>query len=87
MNLLEIVLLIFIVQISSFLMLLFGMQIKEKNNKKININPVEAIKERREEKAKKEEYELSQKQIKTMLENINNYDGTSIGQKDIPSNN
>ena len=86
MNLIEICILIFIVQISSFLMFLFGMEMKEKN-KKINLNPIETMKEKKIEQDKKEEYMLMQKQKQTMLENINNYNGTSLGQKDIPTNN
>lgn len=87
MNLIEICILIFIIQISSFLMILFGMNIKERNNKKINLNPIEAIKEKKTEQDKKEEYKLIQKQKQIMLENINNYNGTPLGQKDIPTNN
>lgn len=87
MNLIEICILIFIIQISSFLMILFGMNIKERSNKKINLNPIEAIKEKKIEQDKKEEYKLIQKQKQIMLENINNYNGTPLGQKDIPTNN
>ena len=87
MNLIEICILIFIIQISSFLMILFGMNIKERNNKKINLNPIESIKEKKIERDKKEEYKLIQKQKQIMLENINNYNGTPLGQKDIPTNN
>ena len=87
MNLIEICILIFIIQISSFLMILFGMNIKERNNKKINLNPIESIKEKKTERDKKEEYKLIQKQKQIMLENINNYNGTPLGQKDIPTNN
>ena len=87
MNLIEIVILIFTVQISSFLMLLTGMHIKSKNNKKINLNPVEIIKEKKTEKENRDKNELEHKQMKVMLENINNYDGTPIGQKDIPTEN
>lgn len=84
MNLIEIVILIFIVQISSFLMFLMGMYIKDKGSKNVNLNPIEAIKEKRVEKEKQKGYDLEQRQKQTMIENINNYDGTSIGQKDIP---
>lgn len=87
MNLIEICILIFIIQISSFLMILFGMNMKERNNRKLNLNPIEAIKEKKIEQDKKEEYELIQKQKQIMIENINNYNGTSLGQKDIPTNN
>ena len=87
MNLIEIVILIFIVQISSFFMLFAGMYLKSKSNKKINLNPVEIIKERKTEKENKDRKDLEQRQRQVMLENINNYDGTSIGQKDIPTEN
>lgn len=43
------------------------------------INPKEAYMTRKE----KEEVEREQRELNTMLENINNYDGTSNGQKDI----
>ena len=29
--------------------------------------------------------DLEQRQVATMMENIDNYDGTSTGQKDIPN--
>lgn len=44
-----------------------------------NLNPVKAIEEHRETK----EYKEEQERFNTMLDNINNYDGTGIGQKDI----
>lgn len=43
------------------------------------LNPMKAYQEHREEvEASKE-----QERMETMLENINNYDGSSLGQKDI----
>ena len=42
-------------------------------------NPVRAIKEHQEERRQKEEEEL----VHTMFENIENYNGTGIGQKDL----
>ena len=44
-----------------------------------SINPVEMIKEHRERK----EAEIEQSKFDIMLENINNYTGDGIGQKDI----
>lgn len=45
-----------------------------------NLNPIQAYKEH---KAKKEE-EKELKKIETILENIDNYDGTGNGQKKVP---
>lgn len=45
-----------------------------------SINPMEIIKERREQK----EARIEQDRYNTMLENINNYSGDSTGQKDLP---
>lgn len=45
-----------------------------------NMNPLEAV---REHNAKKE-VEYQQSKIDTILNNIDSYDGTGSGQKDIP---
>ena len=45
-----------------------------------NVNPLEAIRER---EAKKEA-ETEQDKINTILQNIESYDGTAYGQKDVP---
>lgn len=42
-------------------------------------NPIKAIEEYKESK----EIKKNQEKLNTMLENINNYDGTDLGQKDI----
>lgn len=44
------------------------------------INPMKVIAEQREQKAIKEE----QNRTNTILENIENYNGTEYGQKDVP---
>lgn len=46
-----------------------------------SINPMEKIKEIREQREASKE----QERINIMFENINNYKGDSTGQKDIPS--
>lgn len=43
-------------------------------------NPLEKIREHREKK----EAEKEQERIDTILQNIESYDGTSSGQKDVP---
>ena len=57
------------------------------NNKEIQINPMKVYKKYKEEKKQDEEKEKfvkEQEQTKIMIENIENYDGTGMGQKDIP---
>lgn len=44
------------------------------------INPVKYIREREERRA----YQEEQSRINTILENIDSYDGTGLGQKDVP---
>lgn len=44
------------------------------------INPIEKIKEHRS----KREAEREQDRIEVIMENIERYDGTSVGQKDVP---
>ncbi len=48
-----------------------------------SVNPIKAIKEHNEQKRAEKEAEREQKRIKTIMENIENYDGTPNGQKDV----
>lgn len=45
-----------------------------------SFNPAEAVAERREKKEEKRE----QERMDVILQNIENYDGTGYGQKDVP---
>lgn len=45
-----------------------------------NVNPLEAVKERHAKK----EAEYEQGRVETILRNIDSYDGTGNGQKDVP---
>ena len=45
-----------------------------------NLNPMEAIREHKS----KQEAEREQERIDVIMQNIESYDGTSIGQKDVP---
>lgn len=47
-------------------------------------NPISAVIERRERKEAMEEVNREREKIDTILENIDNYDGTPFGQKDVP---
>lgn len=44
------------------------------------VNPIERIRERKDKK----EAEWEQDRINTILQNVESYDGTSNGQKDVP---
>lgn len=44
------------------------------------VNPIKAVREREERKAAEEE----RNKIETILDNIDRYDGTGLGQKDVP---
>lgn len=59
-----------------------GMSVGAK--KEITLNPIKAIQEHKEIKQEHKEATLKDKQLKTMLTNIDNYDGTEFGQQEIP---
>ena len=76
--------LIAVISILNIVCFFVGAKIGQKvaNNEPIklpNVNPVKVIEEYKETKENKEE----QERFNTMLDNINNYDGTKLGQKDI----
>ena len=68
--------------ISFILGLHFGQRIKD--SKPIVVNPVKAVKESRIIKKQKEETEREKLVEEINLANIENYNGTSIGQQDFP---
>ena len=67
---------------------LIGVVIGQKLSKgrEIKLNPVKAIKEEIKESKVSREENLRKKKIDTMLQNIDSYDGTGLGQKQIPKN-
>lgn len=72
----------------AFIMYAFikGIQIDQKisNNGTVEImNPIKIIKEHRTMSKANKDSEKEMKEIETMLENIDNYDGTGLGQKEI----
>jgi len=52
--------------------------------KDVTVNPVKMVKEAVEERKEKKETDLKIRQVNTMLSNIDNYDGSGLGQKEIP---
>jgi hypothetical protein len=80
----ETVLLVLLMGAMNLLAFVLGARIARKADrgeeiKLPSINPMEAYKEHREQSEANKE----QERLNTMLENINNYDGTGMGQKDI----
>lgn len=80
----ETVILVVLVGVMNLLAFLIGAKTAQKldRGEKIelpSINPMQTYREHRE----KVEASKEQERLNTMLENINNYDGSSTGQKDI----
>lgn len=75
-----------ILLIINLITLIIGVKIglSAANNKEITINPIKAYQEHKEEKKAQREADLKERQMKTMLQNIDNYDGTDFGQQEIP---
>lgn len=51
---------------------------------KLPQNPIDAVRERKEQREARQEAEREADKLDTILENIRNYNGTSNGQKDVP---
>lgn len=81
MDIIYVIMLVFMTGIFCVISFLVGAG----RNNKVNLNPVEAYKEHKEEKKQQAEYNLEQRQLAIMMENIETYDGTATGQKDIPN--
>jgi hypothetical protein len=75
-----------ILEIVNILCLIIGVRIGQKVAKKqdIQLNPITSIKKEIREAKDNKKNELKQRQIDAMLQNIDNYDGTGLGQRDIP---
>lgn len=65
-----------------------GIVLGQKLNKgeEVKVNPVEIVQEKVEEYKEKKESKINQEELETMLKNIDNYDGSSIGQLEIRGN-
>ena len=83
MNIIYVIMLVFMT--GSFCVLSFLVGVLSSLGRKINLNPIENYKEQKEMKEQIRINDLEQRQVATMMENIDNYDGTSTGQKDIPN--
>ena len=71
-----------------FILLSFviGVRIGQKvnNDEPIRLNPIRAIDEYKEEKEVKRQIKEAESKLTVMFDNIDTYDGTGLGQKDIP---
>ena len=79
------VLLLAVMAASNILCFLIGARVGQKvvKGEEVEVptlNPMEAIREHRQ----KQEAMAAQSRIDTILRNIDNYDGTAIGQEDVP---
>jgi hypothetical protein len=54
-----------------------------KGEKAPTLNPIKAVKEHNAKKLVDKEAEREQERIKTIMENIDSYNGTPYGQKDV----
>ncbi len=78
----EMLLFAMVISLSNIACLIVGIKIG--NGKEIKIsNPVEKVREHKENKEALQEEKQKQKALETMLYNIEIYDGTEMGQQDI----
>lgn len=84
MDIIYVIMLVFMTGSFCVLSFLVGM-LGSFGKNKVNLNPVKAYKEHKEQEKQKEAYDLEQRQLATMLRNIERYDGSPLGQEDIPN--
>lgn len=78
----EMLLMALVISLSNIACLIIGIKIGKGREIKIS-NPVEMVKEHKENKETQREEKQKQKALETMLYNIDIYDGTEMGQQDI----
>lgn len=73
-------------ELINILCMVIGVRIGQKVAKKqdVVINPIASIKKEIKEEKETKKQELKQRQVDAMLYNIDNYDGSGLGQRDIP---
>lgn len=82
MSLVEVAILMLINLLSFVIGAKIGQNVSKK--KDITLNPVKMVSEQIEEHKEKKIADLEERKLKTMLENIDNYDGTGFGQRKMP---
>ncbi len=81
MELIEIIVILIINLLSFVIGAKIGQNIS--HNKEITINPIKAVKEEIEDKRIKHEIDEQERLQNIELENIDNYNGDSLGQKEV----
>lgn len=61
-----------------------GQKVSKGEDLKLPTNPIEAIRDSHEKREARREAEHEAEKVSTILENIKNYNGTGIGQKEVP---
>lgn len=82
MNTIDVVVLCIVNLLSFVIGAIIGQRVG--NGKQLSLNPVKTIKEDIKESRTKKQEDLKTRQLQTNLANIENYDGTGLGQKQIP---
>ena len=83
MSLTDVIILMLINLLSFVIGAKIGLNVSRK--KDITLNPVKMVSDSIETHKEKKVANLEERKLKTMLENIDNYDGTGFGQKNIPN--
>lgn len=85
MTFIEILILMLVISSASIISFTIGAKIGQKvvHDEPIRINPVKEIKEVVEESKNKKEIEEEERKMQIILDNIDNYDGTSLKQKEV----
>ena len=79
----ELCLIVLIVCTSNVLCAMIGSRVRAGSGEAVKLNPIEKIREQKESKALSREEKERQETLKTMLHNIDVYDGTEMGQQDL----
>lgn len=79
----ELCLIVLIVCTSNVLCAMIGSKSNSRPGEAVKLNPIEKIREQKENKAMSREEKERQEALKTMLHNIDVYDGTDMGQQDL----
>lgn len=85
MDIIYVIMLVFMTGSFCVISFLISLLIGAGGNNKIRLNPIEAYKEHKEVKEVEKVMNLKQRQEAAMLRNVDRYDGTSLGQEDIPT--
>lgn len=81
----EVVLIIYGISMCIAFLLGASVRVEKTEKKKVTLNPIKIIEQKKIEKEIKKEIDKQDEIIKAIEFNIDNYNGTAMGQKQIPS--